>query len=444
MSFYATFKYLLLIAPALVAMMVFEEEQYPQGSFQFESESYFPEFRDDYSSTYGEWVGRQATNIGEIVSYESKGRHTSREQRMILESEGICWISGGRAHRGGGERCTVGLMNTPRQWNLISHSGATDFECFATCVSGLPGRMGLEQTMSGTMDITLRDLGTAHNRVCFLVNSRAWFADREECEVHIHNNRWRLRGRSAQRDFVCGARCVDFQEAVTHTPGRTVSGSGAWTLGLGNSDTSVCFMSNARSWRTGNELCNVVHTNNAFRMVARSGNGNFRCGSMCFQVANTYMAASHHWEQRAVGNQVSLALQYGATRSGSRTVTSTWGSAFTATITTPGFAVFGGVSIASTISASTSNAIQTAASVSYGVTVTENCPHRPGHFVALFQYIVEARDRVGVDQVATALTRCHYSPSPTVPVPQCPFFACGRLDTNPLCERSKCDPWTTR
>jgi hypothetical protein len=74
--------------------------------------------------------------------------------------------------------------------------------------------------------------------------------------------------------------------------------------------------------------------------------------------------------------------------------------------------------------------------------LSSSCPEERNMFVGLFQFHVDGIIPGGSrDVVSTKITRCHYSPSPSVPGPQCPFHACGTLDRNPLCQRSLCDPW---
>jgi hypothetical protein len=149
------------------------------------------------------------------------------------------------------------------------------------------------------------------------------------------------------------------------------------------------------------------------------------------------------WRKVAVGNEVSLELEYGAIRSSGRQVSSSWGSSFSVSVTSPGAAIFGGVTVSAGISEQHSSAITHSASVSFGEKIDSRCPERRGNFVALYQYVVEAGNVFGVDQVATFMTRCHYFPDPRVPEPQCPYMACGSIVTNPLCERAGCLSWQT-
>jgi hypothetical protein len=99
------------------------------------------------------------------------------------------------------------------------------------------------------------------------------------------------------------------------------------------------------------------------------------------------------------------------------------------------------VTVSNSISYSTAEQVSEVIGTSYGATQGASCPDRENQYVGLFQYIVEGQTPLGMDQVATLITRCQYSPTQPVPVPQCPFEACGALATNPNCILSLCDDW---
>jgi hypothetical protein len=184
-----------------------------------------------------------------------------------------------------------------------------------------------------------------------------------------------------------------------------------------------------------------MNTNGQFLLSSSSNRDNFICGATCVEVDGVYNEATFFWREIAVGFEVSLELSYGTTRSSGQAVSSTFGSSFSVSVTSPGAALFGGVEISATVSQAHTTSITRSASVSYGEKIDARCPERIGYFVALYQFVVEAGNSFGVDQVATTLTRCHYSPDPRVPAPQCPFFACGTLQSNPLCPRAGCIDW---
>jgi hypothetical protein len=440
---------ILFIAPALTAMM-FREEQ-DTDLFHFDSDGF-----ETLSPNYFEELVNQKSLEVHVSHHQSLGRHrTERWTELITGASavlyGFCWLQGGRGHRvvyvSEGQTNSCRLERRSSGWFLVSRAESSYFECYASCVTNLPGVVSIsaETVVRGEMGLTFRDLQPAARRFCFLTRMRDFVSATEECTLSVtESDRWQLFARSGHRSFECGVQCMDMEQQVTYLPGVEVEGRGSWTRSMGSSPT-LCFLSDVKGKFRRDERCRFHKSGNEFRLEAFSGSHTFRCGSICMRVdtpAGPLQSANHRWVHHATGAQPSLTIQSGTSRANSRSVTTTWGHDFTLTIANPGFSTFGGVALTYGLSYSQATSIQSSASVSVSFAVTDGCPHRQGHFAALFQYVIDGFDAVGMDTVFTLLTRCHYHTTPNVPAPECPFHFCGSLDVNPLCELSKCEPWT--
>jgi len=362
---------------------------------------------------------------------------------LMPSSQGFCYISEVRAIHRENEDCRIILNN--RNWVLDTRSLQPQFQCRATCISGIEFSVtGLFNRNNAGPTASTIDLGPQSRRVCYLTGLRRMASDTQECSVQLGNGRWTMRGRSNHGDFRCEARCVDFaaRPRFSSEIGFAVSGSG--TRQLGDRDTTFCYISNVRNLNREREHCWLLGTGGApWTLEYRSAQSTMRCRAVCISVPNFYSAIALRWSPHNVGNrQISMTLAQGSTRSNGRSVTDSWGSSFTLQVASPGFSSLGGVQVSSTISTSTANSISSTVTRSRTLSLSASCPEERGMFVGLFQYHVDGMLFDGRrDTVDTLMTRCHYSTSASVPAPQCPFQACGTLRANPLCQRSLCTAW---
>jgi hypothetical protein len=365
----------------------------------------------------------------------------NRVSRMIRMRDGFCYLSGLRAIHRDREACRV--ITSSDFWALEANSAQRDFECRATCVTGVPATIsGVYNRNSVSATPSTINIGTATDRVCYLTGLRRMSSHSQECEVRISRGSWTLRGRNEHGDFRCEARCAAFNARVTHSNEIAFSGKGSWTRALGGSSTTFCYVSNVRNLHLGDERC-TVSSSSGWSLRATSNQDTYRCGATCASVPNVYSAITMGWRHITTGtNEISMTLTEGSSRSNGQSVTDTFASSFSYQLASPGFSTFGGLAVTSSISASTATSTSSTISQSASRSLSASCPSRSGMYVALYQYVLEGAYGGGfTDTVSTTFTRCHYSTSANVPAPQCPFQACGSLSRNPNCQSSGCTSW---